>query len=423
MPGAVAAVLLSALPAHAGPALLALLLLALALAYAGLVQPRLDPRRAPRGGLLAALVLLLVSLGLPPAWGLALCPAAAALAGAALARWRAPALPRAVPVAPVAPATAPPPLTQRSTPSGAPAGAFPATLGRYRIESEIGRGSMGAVYLGHDPQIGRRVAIKTLALSREFHGDKLVEARMRFFREAETAGRLQHPDIVTIFDAGEAGELAWIAMEYIKGHDLQRYTVSRRLLPLAQLLPIVARVADALAHAHRQGIVHRDIKPANVMVDLDTGLVKVTDFGVARIADTSSTRTGLVLGTPSFMSPEQMAGRPTDGRSDLYSLGVMLFQLLSGELPHQGDSMAKLMYQIANEPAPDLRSLRPDLPPALADIVALALEKRVEVRYADGQQMAADLRAVHAALAGAVHDAFEQTVTFSREDPRHNSAS
>ncbi len=299
----------------------------------------------------------------------------------------------------------------------------PATLGRYRIESEIGRGSMGAVYLGHDPQIGRRVAIKTLALSREFHGDKLVEARARFFREAETAGRLQHPDIVTIFDAGEAGELAWIAMEYIKGHDLQRYTVSRRLLPLAQLLPIVARVADALAYAHRQGIVHRDIKPANVMVDLDTGLVKVTDFGVARIADTSSTRTGLVLGTPSFMSPEQMAGRPTDGRSDLYSLGVMLFQLLSGELPHQGDSMAKLMYQIANEPAPELRTLRPDLPSALADIVTLALEKRVEVRYADGQQMAADLRAVHAALAGAVHDAFEQTVTFSREDPRHNSAS
>ncbi|MBX3604505.1 MAG: serine/threonine protein kinase [Piscinibacter sp.] len=307
----------------------------------------------------------------------------------------------------------------------APPGArqLPATLGRYRIESEIGRGSMGAVYLGHDPQIGRRVAIKTLALSREFHGDKLVEARARFFREAETAGRLQHPDIVTIFDAGEADDLAWIAMEYIKGHDLQRYTVVRRLLPLQQLLPIVARVAEALAYAHRQGIVHRDIKPANVMVDPDTGLVKVTDFGVARISDASRTRTGMVLGTPSFMSPEQMAGRPADGRSDLYSLGVMLYQLLTGTLPHEGDSMAKLMQQIANEPAPDVRHKRPDVPEALADIVALALEKRVEVRYADGQEMAADLRAVAETLAPGVPDAFEKTVTFSREEPRHNSAS
>jgi len=312
----------------------------------------------------------------------------------------------------------------RGPPTTQPGGRGPpATLGRYRIEAEIGRGSMGAVYLGHDPQIGRRVAIKTLALGREFHGDKLIEARARFFREAETAGRLQHPDIVTIFDAGEAGELAWIAMEFIKGHDLQRYTVSRRLLPLAQLLPIAARVAEALAYAHSQGIVHRDIKPANVMVDLETGLVKVTDFGVARLADATSTRTGLVLGTPSFMSPEQMAGRLADGRSDLYSLGVMLYQLLTGELPHQGDSMARLMQQIANEPAPDVRALRPDVPEALADIVALALEKRAEVRYADGRQMAADLRAVHEALAGAVHDAFERTVTYSQEEPRHNSAS
>ncbi len=298
----------------------------------------------------------------------------------------------------------------------------PATLGRYRVDSEIGRGSMGAVYLGHDPQIGRRVAIKTMALSREFHGDQLVEARARFFREAETAGRLQHPDIVTIFDAGESGELAWIAMEYIQGHDLQRYTVLRRLLPLAQLLPIVARVADALAYAHRQGIVHRDIKPANVMIDPDTDLVKVMDFGVARMADATSTRTGLVIGTPSFMSPEQMAGRPADRRSDLYSLGVMLFQLLTGRLPHEGDTMARLMHQIAHEAAPDVRTLRPDLPEALADIVALALEKRIEVRYADGQQLAADLRAVHASLAVEPPDPFERTVTFSRDEPRHNSA-
>ena len=304
----------------------------------------------------------------------------------------------------------------------------PSMLGRYRVEAQIGRGSMGAVYLGHDPQIGRQVAIKTLALSREFSGDKLVEARERFFREAETAGRLQHPDIVTIFDAGEAHELAYIAMEFIKGHDLQIHASPGRLLPLPQVLDIAARVAEALAYAHTQGVVHRDIKPANVMVDFESALVKVMDFGVAHITDASRTRTGLVLGTPSYMSPEQMAGRRLDGRTDLYSLGVMLFQLLTGTLPHTGDSMAKLMYQIANDPAPDVRSLRPELPEALANVVALALEKRPEVRYADGRQMAADLRAVAAQVAAAgpaaeasVPDEFEKTVTFSRSDPRHNS--
>lgn len=323
---------------------------------------------------------------------------------------------------------APPAEAGPRSPAGPVSRSQPATLGRYRIEAQIGRGSMGAVYLGHDPQIGRQVAIKTLALSREFSGTKLVEARERFFREAETAGRLQHPDIVTIFDVGEAQELAYIAMEFIRGHDLQMHASASRLLPLPQLLDIAARVAEALAYAHSQGIVHRDIKPANVMIDPDAGLVKVMDFGVARITDASTTRTGLVLGTPSYMSPEQMSGRPVDGRSDLYSLGVMLFQLLTGRLPHNGDSMARLMFQIANEPAPDVRSIRPELPEALANIVALAVEKRPEVRYVDGRQMAADLRAVAALLAAAgppadagPRDDFEKTVTFSRPDPRHNS--
>jgi serine/threonine-protein kinase len=331
------------------------------------------------------------------------------------------------PAAAPAPAGAPPDPALVSTVSTAKP--LPATLGRYRIESQIGRGSMGAVYLGRDPQIGRQVAIKTLALSREFEGEKLVEARERFFREAETAGRLQHPGIVTIFDAGEAQDLAYIAMEYIKGEDLQRYTSPGRLLPVTQLLEIVARVAEALAYAHSQGVVHRDVKPANVMVDLESGLVKVTDFGVARLDDSSRTRTGLVLGTPSFMSPEQMAGRRTDGRSDLYSLGVMLFQLLTASLPHQGETMAKLMHQIANETAPDIRTLRPELPQELADVVALALEKRPEVRYADGGQMAQDLRTLVAAMlaappaeSGTVEE-FEKTVTFSRVEPRHNSES
>jgi eukaryotic-like serine/threonine-protein kinase len=311
-----------------------------------------------------------------------------------------------------------------------------ATLGRYRIERELGRGAMGAVYLGRDPKIGRQVAIKTMALSREFAGDELVEARERFFREAETAGRLQHPDIVTIFDAGEDQELAYIAMEYLKGDDLEIYTQTPKLLPVVVVLNVVARIADALAYAHSQGVVHRDIKPANVMVDLTADVVKVTDFGIARVADSARTRTGMVLGTPSFMSPEQMAGRRVDGRSDLYSLGVMLFQLLTGRLPHRSDSMATLMHQIANEPAPDVRSLRPDLPEGLARVVALALEKRPEARYPSGQQLAADLRAVAVRLqaAGAQpkpldassappdSSGFAATVKMERADTGHNSS-
>jgi eukaryotic-like serine/threonine-protein kinase len=269
-----------------------------------------------------------------------------------------------------------------------------ATLGRYRIERELGRGSMGTVYLGHDPQVGRAVAIKTMALGREFEGSELADARARFFREAEMAGRLRHPAIVTIFEASEDRGLAFIAMEFVDGHDLLRHTLPGRLLPVPQVLRTLARVAQALAHAHSQGVVHRDVKPANVMIDAAAGTVKVTDFGIARITDACRTRTGLVLGTPSFMSPEQMAGREVDGRSDLYSLGVMLFQLLSGALPHRSESMAQLMHEIANDTAPDVRTLRPELPEALANVVALALEKRPELRYADGHQLAADLLAI-----------------------------
>ena len=272
------------------------------------------------------------------------------------------------------------------------------TLGRYVLDRQIGRGAMGAVYLGRDPKIGRQVAIKTLALSQLFSGADLAEARTRFFREAETAGRLQHPDIVTIFDAGEDRELAYIAMEFLAGHDLQRHTQIGRLLPVPQALEIAARVALALAHAHRQGVVHRDIKPANVMIDPDSGAVKLTDFGIARITDSSRSRTGMVLGTPSYMAPEQMAGDLVDGRADLYSLGVVLFQLLTGRLPHEAPSLAMLMRQIANDAAPDVRSLRPELPEALANVVALALEKRVALRYADGHQLADDLHAVAAML-------------------------
>ncbi len=266
-------------------------------------------------------------------------------------------------------------------------------LGRYQVEKELGKGAMGVVYLGKDPKIGRVVAIKTMALSQEFEGEELTDARERFFREAETAGRLQHQNIVTIFDAGEEHDLAYIAMEFLKGKDLVDHCKDGNLLPVATVVSIVARVAEALAYAHQQSVVHRDIKPANIMYERASDTVKVTDFGIARITDSSKTKTGLVLGTPSFMSPEQIAGKKVDGRSDLYSLGVMLFQMLTGVLPFRGDSMAELMYKIANEEAPDIRIVRKEINDRLASVVALSLAKKPEARYQTGEQFALDLRA------------------------------
>ena len=274
-------------------------------------------------------------------------------------------------------------------------------LGRYQVEKELGKGAMGVVYLGNDPKIGRVVAIKTMALSQEFSGEELVDARERFFREAETAGRLQHQNIVTIFDAGEDHDLAFIAMEFLKGEDLAAHCKGDQLLAVTVVLSIVARVAEALSYAHKQNVVHRDIKPANIMYEPQSDTVKVTDFGIARITDSSKTKTGLVLGTPSFMSPEQLAGKKVDGRSDLYSLGVMLFQMLAGVLPFRGDSMSELMYKIANEEAPDIRIIRFELPQNLADVVALSLSKRPETRYQTGDQFAVDLRSVINQMSGA----------------------
>ncbi len=274
-------------------------------------------------------------------------------------------------------------------------------LGRYQIEKELGKGAMGVVYLGKDPKIGRVVAIKTMALSQEFAGEALTDARERFFREAETAGRLQHQNIVTIFDAGEEHDLAYIAMEFLKGKDLADVCKAGDLLPVSTVVRIVARVAEALAYAHQHNVVHRDIKPANIMYEVESDTVKVTDFGIARITDSSKTKTGLVLGTPSFMSPEQLAGKKVDGRSDLYSLGVMLFQMLTGVLPFRGESMAELMFKIANDEAPDVRTVRADLSAELARVVALALRKQPDMRYQNGAQFAADLRSALTALADA----------------------
>ncbi len=266
-------------------------------------------------------------------------------------------------------------------------------LGRYQVEKELGKGAMGVVYQGRDPKIQRVVAIKTMALSQEFEADELAEVKERFFREAETAGRLSHPNIVTIFDAGEEHDLCYIAMELLKGKDLVPFTKPGQTLPIDKVVSIVARVADALGYAHKQNVVHRDIKPANLMYELENDVLKVTDFGIARITDSSKTKTGMVLGTPSYMSPEQLSGKKIDGRSDLFSLAVSLYQLACGKLPFEGDSMAQLMYKIANENAPDILQYNPLLSPALVAFLDKAMSKEADQRYQTGEEFAAALRA------------------------------
>ena len=336
---------------------------------------------------LALVALLLRRVGQPLTMPASNAPLhAAQRRAAAVATPAKPAAPSSLP----APVQVPPPAAM--TPAAPP---LPQLLGeRYRLERELARGSMGVVYLAHDNQTGKHVAIKTLSLSQEFDGAALDDARARFFREAETAARLQHPNIVQIYDSGEVGELAYIAMEYVEGQTLQAWCQQGHLLPQDQVLAIVAQVASALAYAHMHNVVHRDVKPANMLYNPASGTVKVSDFGVARILDQSRTRTGLVLGTPNYMSPEQVAGRRIDGQSDIYSLGVMLYQMLTGVLPFYGQSLAELMHHIATDEAPDIRRVRPELPAELAAIVARMLHKQPLQRYDNGEQLAAELRAL-----------------------------
>jgi hypothetical protein len=295
--------------------------------------------------------------------------------------------PKVAPAAPEKPAASLDPVTL----AAAPAAPETDRLGRYQLEREIGRGAMGVVYLGRDTAINRMVAIKAIPLASEFSDAELVEARSRFFREAETAGRLNHPNIVTIYDVGEERGLAYIAMEYLKGRHVSDYAKPNNLMEPRKVLEIIGRTAEALGFAHKQGVVHRDIKPANLMYDPSTDVLKITDFGIARLTGAGSTRTGIVLGTPSFMSPEQLEGRNVTGHSDLFSLGVSLFQLLTGQLPFTADSMTGLMQQIAEAPHAPLRAFRPDLPACVESIIDRALAKNPDARYDSGAQMAAAL--------------------------------
>ncbi len=253
------------------------------------------------------------------------------------------------------------------------------TIGRYEIQKELGRGAMGVVYLGKDPKINRLVAIKTVRFE-EVDPDLLDETKKRFFREAEAAGTLNHPNIVTIYDVGEEEDLAYVAMELLEGSDLTPYIKKDKLLPVKDLLRIIGSVAEGLAFAHARGIVHRDIKPANIML-LNDGTVKIADFGIARISTSSATQTGTVLGTPSYMSPEQVAGQKVDGRSDLFSLGVAMYELLCGQKPFTGESIAALMYAITNKPPVLITQIDPNVPQCCAYIAHRLMTKDLAKRY------------------------------------------
>jgi CHASE2 domain-containing sensor protein/tRNA A-37 threonylcarbamoyl transferase component Bud32 len=264
-------------------------------------------------------------------------------------------------------------------------------LGRYEITAELGKGAMGIVYKGRDPKIDRIVAIKTMALSQEFEADEIESVKERFFREAETAGKLNHSNIVTVFDAGDEHDLAYIAMEFLPGGDLSPFTKKDNLLPLPEAFDILIDVCRGLAYAHEHNVVHRDIKPANIMYNRANKKVVITDFGIARVTDSSKTKTGTVLGTPSYMSPEQFQGKKSDGRADIFALGVMAFQLTTGKLPFGGDSLAGLMYSITSEPYPDPLALCPELPDLFNEVLHNALAKDRDERYLNASMMADEL--------------------------------
>lgn len=277
--------------------------------------------------------------------------------------------------------------------------ASPARLGRYVIERVLGKGAMGVVYLARDPVIGRQVALKTLAVPSE--SEEGEEFRQRFLREAQAAGILTHPAIVTVHDAGvdqESG-LSFIAMEFIEGRSLKDVMRSGRPFTYSEVAAVGAALAGALAYAHSKGVVHRDIKPANIIVT-SQGLVKITDFGVARLESSNLTTTGQFIGTPNYMSPEQVTGSPVDGRSDLFSLGVVLFELLTGVRPFAGGSLSEVAYRIVHEPAPIPSQLRSGLPAAFNPIVLKLLEKDPERRYQRGEDVARALEALRRVLTG-----------------------
>ena len=266
---------------------------------------------------------------------------------------------------------------------------MPAAIGRYRVERLIGGGAMGMIYAAHDPVIDRKVAIKLIRADL-LSGDDKTDYVARFQREARTAGRCSHPNIVAIYDFAVHEGNPYLAMEYVEAGNLGQVLASAGRLPVRDAVAIAAQVLDALACAHGLGIVHRDVKPANILL-LPDGQVKMTDFGIARIDSTEMTRAGSVIGTPSYMSPEQCRGDAVDGRSDLFSTGVVLYEMLSGERPFPGRTIVEIAYRLMNEPPPDIRGKLPTVPASLARVVERALAKQPADRFTSAAEMAAAL--------------------------------
>ncbi|HET8799182.1 MAG TPA: protein kinase [Thermoanaerobaculia bacterium] len=270
-------------------------------------------------------------------------------------------------------------------------------LGRYEVVRELGKGAMGIVYLAKDPLIGRLVALKTIRTAAHADDDETKEFQQRFIREAQAAGILNHPAIVTVHDIGQddASGVSFIAMEYVEGNNLKEVLAQGRALSFEQIADIVAQVAEALDFAHAKGIVHRDVKPANIIL-LDGYRAKITDFGIAKIATgvANLTTTGQFLGTPNYMAPEQIKGAPVDGRTDIFSLGICLYECLTRRKPFGGDSLTSISYKIVHEPFPPLLEINPTIPEGFEDVVANCLAKDPAKRYQRARDLANALRAV-----------------------------
>jgi serine/threonine-protein kinase len=262
--------------------------------------------------------------------------------------------------------------------------------GRYQLVAEIGRGSMGVVYQGFDPIIRRTVAIKVM-LPGGLSSQEFQEYKDRFQREAMAAGVLAHPNIITVYDFGEDNGVLYLAMEYLEGKSLEEIVQEQTVLTIETILPIYDQVCSALDHAHQNKIVHRDIKPANIMI-LHNGLVKVTDFGIAKMMSMGMTQAGQILGTPNYMSPEQVKGRQIDGRSDIFALGVILYELVTGEKPFGGQNITTVIYKIINENPIPPRDLDASIPAGLSYVISKALAKNVDERYQTCRELAEDLR-------------------------------
>jgi serine/threonine-protein kinase len=270
---------------------------------------------------------------------------------------------------------------------------IPSSIGRYQILELVGRGGMGVLYRAHDPVLERDVALKMM------HVDFTLDnaARERFQREAKAVARLQHRNVVTIHELGEVDGTPYIVMEFLTGRDLDAMLKGDVPLSIAQKIDIAAQLCEGLAYAHDQGIIHRDIKPGNVRI-LEDGTVKILDFGIAKFAMSSVTQSGTVMGTPSYMAPEQIMGQPLDGRADLFAVGVLLYELFTGAKPFAGDTPTAVVYQIMHVEPPNVRDVVPDLPEALQEIITRALQKNPNDRYGKASEMAADLQMVRMML-------------------------